>query len=237
MQETLKILRELQGLDQELNEKRQSRQKLAVEQAEITSELNRVQEMVDALKESVAVLEAQRRDLSQDLVIEEGNIAKAEDRLPTIKTQREYVAVLKEVDTAKKMNKDIQTKIAVLDAEMESLNSDCQEKEEELAQIQSQVQERQQQIAEALAESDKILGEGDGHRDGFLDQIPASLRKRYEMLLDRRAGIAVVEARQETCCGCNMNLPPQLFNRLYTTKEILTCPHCNRMLYLNLSEV
>jgi hypothetical protein len=233
VQETLKILRELQGLDRELNEKRQSRQKLAGEQAEITSELSRVQEMVDILQANVAVLDAQRRDLSQDLVIEEGNIAKAEGRLPTIKTQREYVAVLKEVDTAKKMNKDIQDKIAALDAQMESLNNESQEKEEELAQIQSQVQERQKEIATALAEADKLLGEGDGRRDGFLDQVPTALRKRYEMLLDKRAGVAVVEARQETCCGCNMNLPPQLFNRLYTSTEILTCPHCNRMLYLN----
>jgi hypothetical protein len=233
VQETLKILRELQGLDRELNEKRQSRQKLAGEQAEITSELSRVQEMVDILQANVAVLDAQRRDLSQDLVIEEGNIAKAEGRLPTIKTQREYVAVLKEVDTAKKMNKDIQDKITALDAQMESLNNESQEKEEELAQIQSQVQERQKEIATALAEADKLLGEGDGRRDGFLDQVPTALRKRYEMLLDKRAGVAVVEARQETCCGCNMNLPPQLFNRLYTSTEILTCPHCNRMLYLN----
>jgi predicted nucleic acid-binding Zn-ribbon protein len=236
VQEKLKILRELQILDQELNEKRQSRKKLTVEQAEITSELSRVQDMVDVLKANIAVLDAQRRDLSQDLVIEEGNITKAEERLPAIKTQREYVAVLKEVDTAKKMNKDIQDKISALDAEIENLNTDCQEKEDELAQIQSQVKDRQKVIAAALAKSDKILSQGDGHRDGYLDKIPASLRKRYEMLLDKRAGVAVVEARQETCCGCNMNLPPQLFNRLYTTKEILTCPHCNRMIYLNLSE-
>jgi predicted nucleic acid-binding Zn-ribbon protein len=236
VQETLGILRELQELDQELNEKRQSRKKLAAEQAEITSELNRVQEMVDALKGNIAELDAQRRDFSHDLVIEEGNVAKAESRLPTIKTQREYVAVLKEVDTAKKMNKDIQDKIAALDLQMEALNNECQEKEDELAQIKSEVQDRQKEIESALGEADKILGEGDGRRDDFLGKISSSLRKRYEMLLDKRAGVAIVEARQETCFGCNMNLPPQLFNRLYTTKEILTCPHCNRMLYLDLSD-
>ena len=188
--------------------------------------------MVDELQASVAELDAQRRDLSQDLLIEEGNISKAENRLPSIKTQREYVAVLKEVDTAKKLNKEIQDKITALDGQKEVLNNDCQEKVDELGQMNEQVRERQKEIAAALKDCDTVLGEGDGRRDGYLDKIPASLRKRYEMLLDRRAGIAVVEARQETCCGCNMNLPPQLFNNLYTTKEILTCPHCNRMLYL-----
>ena len=236
MQETLKVLKELQGLDKELNAKRLGRKKLAGEQALISSDLSRVQAMVDVLQASVAELEAQRRDLSQDLLIEEGNISKAENRLPSIKTQREYVAVLKEVDMAKKLNKEIQDKITALDAEMEALNSDCQEKVDELAQMNEQVQERQKEIAAALEECDTVLGEGDERRDGFLDKIPASLRKRYEMLLDRRAGVAVVEARRETCCGCNMNLPPQLFNSLYTTKEILVCPHCNRMLYLASSD-
>ena len=232
MQETLKVLRELQGLDKELNEKRRGRKKLATEQDAITVDLSRVQAMVDELQASVAELDAQRRDLSQDLLIEEGNIGKAENRLPTIKTQREYVAVLQEVDTSKKLNKEIQDKITALDGAKEALNNDCQEKVDELAQMNEQVKERQKEIAAALKDCDTVLGEGDGRRDGFLDKIPASLRKRYEMLLDRRAGIAVVEARQETCCGCNMNLPPQLFNNLYTTKEILVCPHCNRMLYL-----
>ncbi len=232
MQETLKVLMELQRLDRELNTKRRGRTKLAGEQAEIAAELSRVQAMVDELQASVAELDAQRRDLSQDLLIEEGNISKAENRLPSIKTQREYVAVLKEVDTAKKLNKEIQDKITALDGEKEALNNDCQEKLDELGQMNDQVQARQKEIAAALKDCDTVLGEGDGRRDGYLDKIPASLRKRYEMLLDRRAGIAVVEARQETCCGCNMNLPPQLFNNLYTTKEILTCPHCNRMLYL-----
>ncbi|MBE0500802.1 MAG: hypothetical protein IBX47_05105 [Desulfuromonadales bacterium] len=237
MQETLKILKELQALDQELNEKRYGRQKLAGEQAEIHSELTRIQAMVDQLKANVAELDAQRRDLSQDLIIEEGNVTKAEGRLPTIKTQREYVAVLKEVDTAKKMNKDIQDKIAALDLQIANLNNDRQEKEDELAQIKVEVKERQNEIAAALDTTDKILGEGDGRRDDFLARIPASVRRRYEILRDKRAGVAVVEARQETCYGCNMNLPPQLFNRLYTTDEILTCPHCNRMLYIDMTQL
>ena len=58
------------------------------------------------------------------------------------------------------------------------------------------------------------------------------LRKRYQLLLDRRGGVAVVEARNGACLGCNMHLPPQLFNSLYLAKEVQTCPHCNRLLYV-----
>jgi predicted nucleic acid-binding Zn-ribbon protein len=29
-----------------------------------------------------------------------------------------------------------------------------------------------------------------------------------------------------------MQLPPQLFNRLFVAKELQSCPHCSRLLYL-----
>jgi len=232
VREKLELLRELQTLDQALIARRRERAELNAELEQIAEQVGRIQEMVDRLDADIDKLGSQRSDLAHDLVLEEGNIGKAEGRLPTIKTQREYVAVLKEIDTAKKLNKEIQEKIAALDGQLSGLQSDRDEKTGELTALKEQVAARQEEIAAAVAECDKVLGEGDNRRDGFLEKLPTAIRKRYEMLLDRRAGVAVVEARQGVCCGCNMNLPPQLFNSLYKTEEILSCPHCNRMLFL-----
>jgi len=232
VREKLELLRELQELDRDLNARRRDRAKMAQELAEIDADVARVQAMVEKLDGAVELLAGKRSDLAHDLVLEEGNIVRADSRLPTIKTQREYVAVLKEIDTAKKMNKDIQDKITTLETELAGVERDRDEKVAELAALKQQVESRQVEIAGALAECDQVLGEGDNRRDGFLAQVPAAVRKRYEMLLDRRAGVAVVEARQGVCTGCNMNLPPQLFNTLFTTKVIMDCPHCNRMLYI-----
>ena len=232
MQEKLELLRDLQELDRELIDKRGEKQKLLEEQETLNAGTARIQGMVDDLNAEVDALEAQRRDLAQDLVIEEGNITRAEERLPTIKTQKEYVAVLKEVDSAKKMNKEIQDKIAGIDERLSALNSDKEEKDNELSELVSGNSARQEEITAAIAECDRILGEGDDKRDGFLEELPVSIRKRYEALLDRRAGVAIVEARDGICLGCHMNLPPQLYNTLFSADDILSCPHCNRMLFL-----
>ena len=233
MQEQLVLLRELQSLDLDLIVKRKEKSKLEGEQSTITADLDKVQEMVDNLNAEIEVLEDQRKDLAQDLLVEEGNIQRAEERLPTIKTQKEYVALLKEVDAAKKMNKDIQDKVGRIDEQIEALASDRDEKSNELSELNSSVEGRQAEINAAIGVCDKVLGEGDDKRDGFLEKLPISMRKRYEMLLDRRAGNAIVEARKGTCLGCHMNLPPQLFNTLFTAKDVQSCPHCNRMLYLD----
>jgi len=232
VQEQMELLRELQGLDQELLRVRQNRQKLEAELAALGADQERVQAMVDSLAADLDRLQTERRELVQALAQEQENVKKAEGRLPSIKTQKEYVAVLKEIDTAKKMNKDIHDRILAKDGEIESLGREMEEKQAELAAISAKVAARRTEIEANLAAFDENLGEKSTHRDALLKQVPLPVQKRYQMLLERRAGVAVVEARKGTCLGCNMHLPPQLFNSLFTSREIQTCPHCNRMLFV-----
>ncbi|BCA78610.1 C4-type zinc ribbon domain-containing protein [Desulfuromonas sp. AOP6] len=232
MQEKMEKLKDLQELDQELIGIRHKRQVLADEQQVSGEELARIQAMVDKLDGDIDALKKERAALQQALAQEQDNVQKAEGRLPAIKTQKEYVAVLKEVDTAKKMNKELLDSIQRKDAEIDVLARDQEEKTEELGSLQEKTSARNAEIDAAMAEFDGVLQEKGVQREALLKGLSTTVRKRYQMLLERRGGIAVVEARNETCLGCNMHLPPQLFNNLYTAAEIQSCPHCNRLLYV-----
>jgi len=232
VQEKMQLLRELQGLDQELNLVRQKRQKLETELAVLGGDMERVQGMVDSLEADLDRLQAERRELAQALTQEQENVKKAEGRLPSIKTQKEYVAVLKEIDTAKKMNKELHERIEAKDGELASLGRDLEEKQAELAAAGEKVATRRGEIEGEMSSFDEALAAQSSQREALLKQVPLPVQKRYQMLLERRAGVAVVEARKGTCLGCNMHLPPQLYNSLFTSSEIQTCPHCNRMLFV-----
>ena len=54
--------------------------------------------------------------------------------------------------------------------------------------------------------------------------------KRYGNIRMRR-GLAVVSVRNGTCQGCNMNIPPQLYNVLQRGQTVETCPSCHRIIY------
>lgn len=233
MQEQMELLKELQEIDQELSKVRQSGKELETERSALNADVERVQGMVDSLAADGEALRSQRRELTQALVLEQENVKKAESRLPTIKTQKEYVAVLKEIDTAKKMNKDIEDQIRAKDGEIEVLKKEQEEKEGELASLREKVDSRQGEIAAVLAEYAQTESEKGSQRDVLLKDLPVQLRKRYQLLFDRRGGMAVVEARNGACLGCNMHLPPQLFNSLFQTQEIQSCPHCNRLLFVS----
>lgn len=234
--EQMKLLRALQEIDQEMSSIRRERRKLEEEQTELAGEMERIQTMVDSLDEEIGGLQSQKDELHKGLAQEEANIKRSEERLPEIKTQKEYLAVLKEIDSAKKINKDLQTQLDEKQAQITELEAEKGEKLKLLEDIREQAAARETEIAEALKEFDATLESKSGLRSNHLDPLPKQLQKRYALLMERRNGIAVVEARDGNCTGCNMHLPPQLFNSLFLDPQIQSCPHCNRLLFVTQNE-
>ena len=232
MQKQLQLLRDLQELDTEKKVVENEQQAGLDEQRALKAELDRLQGMVDSLAGEISILDGEKVELTNIMTLEQQNIERSESRLPQIKTQKEYVAVLKEVDTAKKLAKESQTSIDAKDEILESLSADKAEKDDELTTSTKQADVHSAEIDASLVDVNEKLAEMDRQRGVLLEELPKSLRKRYELLMARRAGVAVVEAREGACLGCHMHLPPQMFNSLFVINEVQSCPHCSRLLFV-----
>jgi predicted nucleic acid-binding Zn-ribbon protein len=106
--------------------------------------------------------------------------------------------------------------LADRDADVQALR-DSLAKDGEVAR--GKMNELEEKIAAIRTERDKIAA---GVRPDVL--------KRYGAIRMRR-GLAVVAVRSGTCTGCNMNMPPQLYNTLQRGTSLETCPYCHRMIY------
>ena len=232
MQKQLQLLRDLQELDREKKVVEVERKTGLDEQQALNAELERLQLMVDSLADEIGALESEKNELAHAMELEKQNIERSEGRLPQIKTQKEYIAVLKEVDTAKKLAKELLDQIDAKNGALDSLNSEKAEKDDEFTRAREQANGRCAEIDASLVSVTEQLDEMERQRKALLQELPTKLRKRYELLMSRRGGVAVVEARGGACLGCHMHLPPQLFNSLFVVKEIQTCPHCNRLLFV-----
>nr|WP_274603154.1 C4-type zinc ribbon domain-containing protein [Desulfuromonas acetoxidans] len=140
--------------------------------------------------------------------------------------------MLKEVDVAKKQTKDLQEILQDRDAALATIKEDRDEKQQELDNLQSTSNSRCSEINDLLTEIDESLVSEDTKRAALIEQVPPRIRQRYELLLKRRNGSALVEARRGNCLGCNMHLPPQFFNNMLKKQGIDSCPHCNRLLFV-----
>ena len=62
--------------------------------------------------------------------------------------------------------------------------------------------------------------------------IDAKVFSMYERILKSRDGLAIVSVKDNSCSGCNMNVPPQVINLIKMYDSVITCEVCNRILYI-----
>jgi len=233
VQEKLNLLRELQEIDQELAQAAAVRQGFEDESQGLTAEQDRVQVMADELLAQLDVLQQDLAQLRQQQGIETDQIKKAESRLPAIQTQKEYVAVLKEIDMAKKTCLETQTQISEINKQIDELEADLAEKNTSLDIMKKQTAARGKEIEALLSENEQKISARRATRESLAKDLPKSLLSKYQRIFARREGLALVGVAEGACCGCHMQLPPQQYNQLHRGTELQSCPHCNRLLYMD----
>ena len=115
--------------------------------------------------------------------------------------------------------------------EIEDLKTSIAQKEEDLAELNGGLSAERSELEEKLQSiNDKIAGE-DQLRTRAKQVVDDRWLRQYETIRKRRDGVAVVAVLDEHCQGCNMGIPPQLYNVVLKGERIETCPYCHRIVY------
>jgi len=228
----LLTLDELQEIDLKLDGVANAREALMAEIAELDRTVTVARQELLLKQEEQAQLEDEKAGLEVTLAAESENIVRSEARLKEIKTQKEYQAVSKEISMARKMKTELEEQLLQKIGQIEELKGEIAEREGNLAQLEENVSSQQAEVQGKIDALEKDVAGDRTSREEKVRSLPANIVKRYGTLRELRRGIAVVEARDGNCLGCNMNLPPQLYNTLFRGNELITCPHCQRILVL-----
>ena len=230
------MLEELQEVDQQIDVLKVAQSSLQAELCGINQGVDAAREEVAALEASLAQLEAEKVGLESTHAAELENIVRSETNMQDIKTIKEFQAVGREISAAKKQVSDLEesllqkiTQIDELSGALAAKKGTCDELAENSA----------QRVVAKQAEIDTVQSNIDAEivrRENVTKGIPASLVKKFTILREQRRGQALAIARDGYCMGCNMHLPPQLYNNLYKYEELLACPHCQRILILKLQQ-
>lgn len=236
MKKRLEMLEELQEVDQQIDSLKATQSGLLAEMGGISQGVDIAREEVAAVEASLAQREAEKRELEATHAAELENIARSETNMKEIKTNKEFQAVGREITAARKQVTDLEEQLLQKITQIDELAGDLAAKKGRLDEL---VENSAQHIAAKQTEIDKIQSDIDAdivRREDVVKGIPASLVKKFTTLREQRRGQALAIARDGYCVGCNMQLPPQLYNSLYKNEEILTCPHCQRILILKLQQ-
>lgn len=236
MRKKLKLLDELQELDLRIDGLVAEKEQLLARSEELRQKVAGARSALETMQGDLALLEEEKGRLEENIALERDNITRSEGRLREIKTQKEYQAVQREIAAAKKLQTELEDQVLQLLARIEDIRGTIAVDAEKLEALESEVGGADAELVDAVARIDLQLGGEGVSRQTLLVDIPASLLRRYTQLREQRRGIAVVEARDGSCMGCNMQIPPQMYNLLFRGDDLHTCPHCQRVLVLRQGE-
>jgi uncharacterized protein len=232
----LEMLEQLQEIDLQIDVLKKTQGGLHDEMNEIEQGLDVAREDLAGLKVGVAQLEQEKLELETSLAAEQENIQRSETNLKEIKTNKEFQAVGREITAARKQTAELEEQILQRIAKIEELNGEIAAKSACLTELEQNSSQRRDEKQSEINSLQQNIDADTSRREEITKELPANLIKRYTNLREQRRGQAVAYARDGYCLGCNMNLPPQLYNTLFRADEVISCPHCQRVLILKLNQ-
>jgi predicted nucleic acid-binding Zn-ribbon protein len=182
-------------------------------------------------RKDLETLDRQRRQLESAVTEEQYNLQKAQRKLLEVKTNKEYAAMMAEVEAFKQ-------KISGHEDAVLQIMELSELRRQELQEIERRVKEAEQELAEGrrrneleLAVLQDTLAGRRQTREEAMQQCERPVMDLYLRLLSTRKGLAVVGIKNGTCQGCFLALPPQLMQEVRRNDRVLTCSHCQRILY------
>jgi predicted nucleic acid-binding Zn-ribbon protein len=231
LREKLKALEQLQQIDVELHELRTRLGELPGRRAAVEARVLEARRAYDDERARMEGNERERRQLDTLLGMERDKVKKWEGRLGDIKTPREYAALSREIDIAKKTNDSQHEQIKELVAQGVEIRKALEAREEALAEREEAAQADAGALEKDRAEAEERARTLESQRAAASKQVDPALLAKYENIKKRRAGIAIAQVVGSTCRGCHRNIPPQLAITLQRANSIETCPSCHRIIY------
>jgi uncharacterized protein len=231
LREKLKALEELQQIDLETTGVRGEAQGVPLRRAEIEAALVVAKKAYEAEQSRLEDNERERRQIETLLGMERDKVRKWEGRLGEIKTPREYAALSREIDIAKKTNDSQSENLKQLANVAIEMRKGLETSAEALSEKEMAAQEELEALARREAEFAGRLRDLEARRAEAAKKVDPALLSRYENIKRKRAGVAVCPVIGNTCRGCNRNIPPQLGIILRRADSVESCPNCNRIIY------
>lgn len=199
-----------------------------------------IDEKVRAVKEPLDTILAEKRDLEKGRGEFEAALKSLEEKerqlklkMPEIRSNDEYGALLREMDATKRERDKTEDRSLKAMERLESIDAEVQPLQKAYEEGEAGVAaEREALKAEQDAISKQLLGLKK-EREELQKKMSAGWFKKYTHIAAQRNGLAVAAVKGGTCQGCFIGVRPKLVQDLHYAEEVVSCEGCQRILYLD----
>jgi hypothetical protein len=231
LKEDIQLLIELQKSDSDAMRIRMKKKEVPERIARLDESYRSLQQKMDDFRGHLEDLRRLHREKEDRLKSGQDGLKKAKERLESVKNNKEYQAILKEIENLDRKNGDIESEIIGLFDEIDKENGELKLHEGEFKEQTDLYRADRHVLEEELKSLDESIAECQERNGRIRSALKDELLRKYEAIRNLHKGVAVVSVWKEICNGCHMNIPPQMYNELQKTTVLMSCPHCNRIIY------
>jgi len=219
-------------------------QQIDTELRTLNDKLAQIPGRVDDLKKAAAAIKAELDQAKLDIVehkkqykLCELELKSAEEKvagysvqLYSAKTNEQYKAFLKEIETQKKSKNGVEDRMIVLMEETEALDRKVKQNEKNSIELDIETARKVQMLEDEQKELEAAIATRREQREVTTAAVPADLLKRYERIRTSKGGVAVATVRKERCSGCMSPIPAQRILEVDRQDRLYLCEACGRIL-------
>ena len=229
--EKLKNLFELQNIDSKIDEIEILKGELPIEVSDLEDEIAGLETRINRLNDTISDFDSEISRHRANIKEAEALIERYNTQLDNVKNNREYDALMKELEM---QNLEIQ----LSEKKIRGVDKDKERKAETLAANQERLDRKSKDLATKKVELEEIIKKTEKEEQKLRKEAEKWRKKIEDRLLrayDRtrtnyRNGLAVVTVERNACGGCFNMIPPQLQLEISMQKKIIACEHCSRIL-------
>jgi len=230
LKKQLELLAKVQSIDTNAKNTEQLKIRFEEDAQKLEQEVKKDEERHDTEMTQLEKLEKEYKDKEKAIKLFQEKIVKTEEKMLAIKNNKEYQASILEIDNVKKLISEKEDEMISTMDSIEEVKKELKVSEDELNRVKAEFEEKKREVKVDLQGFLDDVEKEKEMRGSLVAEIDKDLYERYEQIQNLRHGLAVVFAEAEQCLGCNMKIPPQLYNEAAFAEKIVSCPNCHRIL-------
>ncbi len=231
MRDKLLALTALQKVDLDIAALKKNADAYPRDIADLEKQLSAARAAVDGERSRLEDLEKQKVTLEHTITDDRDKVRKWEARLTEQRSTREYSALAREIDIAKKGQQTMAEEVVELGKQATLQREVVKQREADFAGKAKELGGKIDELRGKLKDVEAQIAGIDAERQRAAADVAPDLLRRYDTVRKKRLPAVVPAVAPGTCTGCRMNVRPQLFNQLVASRGLDVCPSCSRMLY------
>ena len=227
----LDALKKLQGIDSKLDNIKKVRGALPDEVADLEDEIAGYETRINKFDESVQAINDEISASKNGMKEAEKLIAKYGEQQMSVRNNREYDAITKEVELQQLEIQILEKRIKEAQAKIEDKIKGIEETKALHEDRQKDLDSKREELKNIEAETEEDVKKLEKDREKALKNIEDRIAASYDRLRGNvRNGLAVVPVKRGACGGCFNTVPPQRQADIRDRKKLIVCEHCGRIL-------